>query len=357
MPDCPSPPPLRRAGFTLVEVLVAMAVLILIVTLIVQLMNNATTVTTISNKHLASDAAAQSVFNIIGNDFDGMLTRTDVDYLFYKNAGTNAANPGNDSMWFYSNAPGYFSGGGSNTATSESPITLVGYRIPSINNRPDSQGTTDGMHPNFVLERVGRPFQWTGGFSMLFLTAPAPTPTTTTTSPAPTPTPDPNTTFGRYEGANSTIGVVPYTDGDWRSSAPSPSHIISPECFRMEFCYLLKSGSYYLPTATPNPSDPYQQHRIGVDVAAVVVGFAFLDLDSRKNMSPTALPGIMGKAAAALPDITAADLSASPPKLMEQKWNDVINAPGSTFLQTSGLPKTAAGQVRIYQRTFRIPTK
>jgi hypothetical protein len=57
----------------------------------------------------------------------------------------------------------------------------------------------------------------------------------------------------------------------------------------------------------------------------------------------------------ALLDPTDADFQVTPPtppKLMAQTWLGAVNS--STFAQTSGVPKAAASQVRIYQRYFYL---
>src|SRR6476660_1712264 len=89
------------AAFTLAEMLVAVAVLSLFLLFVVHLTDSTTTTTTNSSKHMDADSHARMIFDRMAIDFDKMLKRPDVDYVFLKQ-------PGNDAMWFYSEAPAYF---------------------------------------------------------------------------------------------------------------------------------------------------------------------------------------------------------------------------------------------------------
>jgi hypothetical protein len=54
----------------------------------------------------------------------------------------------------------------------------------------------------------------------------------------------------------------------------------------------------------------------------------------------------------ALADPTESDLTATPPKLMAQTWTSAMKS--LSFAQNCGIPKVAAGQIRIYQRYFYL---
>src|SRR5436305_1648020 len=68
------------AGFTLVELLVTMGVLVLLVFLATQLINSATTVAILGNKRIDADSEARQVLDRMAIDFAQMVKRTDVDY-------------------------------------------------------------------------------------------------------------------------------------------------------------------------------------------------------------------------------------------------------------------------------------
>ena len=86
------------------------------------------------------------------------------------------------------------------------------------------------------------------------------------------------------------------------------------------------------------------------DVRAIVVALAVLDHASRQIA--TDLSGMTAQTA--LRDITASDLSASPPLLMANIWQGVIDQ--GKLASGAGIPPAAAQQVRIYQRHFYLDT-
>src|SRR5438067_10647473 len=103
--------PFRRTGFTLVELLVAMSVLVLLIMLVVQLVNSASIATSTSDKQLDADAQAQIVFSQMGKDFSAMPQRKDLDCFFWKNTAPGQTGGwNNDLFFFYSETAGYYSG-------------------------------------------------------------------------------------------------------------------------------------------------------------------------------------------------------------------------------------------------------
>src|SRR6266704_956453 len=77
--------PARRSrgegGFTLVELLVTMSVLVVLVFLATQLINGVATVTVLGYKKMDADSEARQVLDRMTFDFQQMLKRTDVDYF------------------------------------------------------------------------------------------------------------------------------------------------------------------------------------------------------------------------------------------------------------------------------------
>ena len=109
------------SGFTLVELLVSMVVLVIIVFMFAQLMTSATAITRTGNKHIDTDTQARVVFDRMALDFAQMLKRTDVDY--YVKGPVNYNGPrqwtrmgekngtgeqGSDQIAFFSPVPGYY---------------------------------------------------------------------------------------------------------------------------------------------------------------------------------------------------------------------------------------------------------
>ncbi|EDY20613.1 hypothetical protein CfE428DRAFT_1810 [Chthoniobacter flavus Ellin428] len=297
------------AAFTLTELIVAVSVLTLMITFVAQLVNNATLVTTYSRKHADADSQARLVFDRMAGDFASMPKRTDVDYLFSKQAG-------NDRMFFYSEAPAYYDGSASNLAM-RSSLALLGYRINS----------------SYQVERLGKQLNWGGASSTqpgsaVFLAYPAPTATT----PKPTPLPE-SLLENNWAGA---IGSAPNYDG-----TDADFHVLADQVCRLEFCFQMKDGTYVLdPTASGSPT----VHSLK-DVSAIVVGLVVLDAASQQIAD-------IGKVSKVFDDLTAADLSANPPVLMEAHWRQQLLAPG--FAQTAGIPQAAASQIRFYEKHFPL---
>jgi hypothetical protein len=159
--------------------------------------------------------------------------------------------------------------------------------------------------------------------------------------------------------------------------------------FRMEFCFLLKGGTYALsgttfvtgttgysnaPSASvlsygslsyPYITSNYFTGRSAPDLAgnvyglphdlgAIVVTIAVLDNTSRKILGAGKLSGL----AAALGDSLSGDTTLGnsgimqSPQLPAQLWQSQILS--LTQSATPPVPKTALAQVRIYERTFYL---
>ena len=305
------------SGFTILELLVAMAVLALLVAMVAQITNSASATVSGSRKHMDADSQARAIFDRMATDIGKMVKRRDMDCIV-KGSSNDAPNnpptmPGNDAMFLFSEAPGYSS---TLTPTQKSPVTLVGYRI--------NESATPGA-PAYSLERLASAIPWeTGaaGSGVAFLTR---------ASPASTPAP--GSTIAT--GWSSSVGAIAnnFTDG-----TSADYQAIGEQVFRFEYCYLLKDGTFSnTPFIAPHTTAQGLQ-----DVSAIVVAFAILDSNSRKIATD------LKKLSEALPD-------ANPPTLMAESWKNKIAEAG--FASSVGIPQLAAGQVRIYQRFFYLNNK
>jgi prepilin-type N-terminal cleavage/methylation domain-containing protein len=327
-------PPAAADAFTLVELLVSMAVLTLLIVFVSQMVSGATKLTTSSHQHLDADEEARLVFDRMGLDFSRMLKRTDVDYIF--STATSETPGANDAFYFYSEAPGYLNG--TTTANAESSITLVGYRIdPSIPANPQ-------------LSRLGKALTWDEGGgatpgAVVYL-SPAATP-----SADPTPTPDPASTLAGHWPA--TLGTAP----TYNATDTTCYHVLSDQVCRLEVCFLLKPVAATATTASlpaiysvnPFRGGPGHDAVDGLqDVRAIVVAMAVLDRASRQ-IAPD-----LSQVATAFRDITAADLGTVPPTLMANIWQGEIDQ--NKLAADAKIPHGAAAQMRIYQRHFYLET-
>jgi len=366
-------PPKANRAFTLVEMLVSIAVLVMLILLILELFNSATATASLSRKHIDSDEEARVVLDRMGADLARMVRRSDVNYIFCKNTAAGSSGS-NDAMFFYSEGPGYISTNGTSTSTgSAGAMSLVGFRINSSNT----------FYPGIpVMERLGENLSWGGPpdtndatmpGGMVFLTNPIVAASTLAG----------NWTY--------TLGQPPYNLGN---SLRDTSHfqLLSDMVFRMEFCFLVKSGTYNLPgnatftgtgtgylnapTATPPASSPtigipttsnyfsgssqpdYQGNVYGFppDLGGIVVTIAVLDNTTRKILPSGGLAGLGAALSDSLPgaNSTAQGESAvqTNPQLTGQLWQSQLQASG--FAQSLNIPQIAVQQVRVYERTFYL---
>ncbi|MEI6351728.1 MAG: prepilin-type N-terminal cleavage/methylation domain-containing protein [Verrucomicrobiota bacterium] len=347
-------------GFTLVELLVAMSVLVLLLVLVSQLVNSASLVTSQSGKRLDADTQARMLFDCMAVDFENMIKRPDVDTLFYKATG-------NDKLFFFSQAPAYFNS--AINATAKSDVALVGYRVTGQN------GDASNFAPAHSLERLGKGLTWDGTpggaapGSMVFASGSA----------------NPTNTLASIWTAD--IGSAP----DYSGSSDF-YHVLADQVFRMEICFQVKDvthpnaiGAAYsnYPVAVnsalasascgagvpPNSGQPGSRWYDTVnsraylcasgsgataiwqanglkDLVSIVVTIAVLDHTSR-----AVTPDLASLAALFADADEQTDLRANPPKLPAQKWKEALE----TAIKNSatGIPKEATAQIRIYQRHFQ----
>lgn len=300
----------RRAGFSLLEVIVGMAVLALLILLIGQLFNGATAVSGLGAKRMDADTQARAVLDRMGLDFAQIIRRPDVDYFLKDDVNVF---PGNDIMAFYSQVPGYHS---TTSSGQQSPFSVTGYRV----------NAKAGSPSNGQLERYGRGLPWNGVAS-----EDAPLVFSATS---------------RSSGVNNRIAV------NWPAATDSAledrNHdVIGSHLFRFEYFYLLKGRSDTTPPLPTVMSNVPWDTRAGVahtsvegmrDVAAICVIIALIDSRSRELVTETQLTTL----AAGLNDF---DPSTGSP---ETQWREKLNEP------VAGMPVAALRAIRIYSRYYSL---
>jgi len=225
-------PPERtnRRAFTLLEMLMTVAVLVVVVVLAAQIVNSASFTTRRGVVKMNTENRVRTLFDRMALDFKGMLKRSDIDSVFHKQEG-------NDRMMFYSQASGFYPEGVTGL-TPKSPVSLIGYRVE--NNR---------------LERLGKALIWNG---------------VTTSTPA----------VSELAGDASAMVYLPVTlSGHWTCIGPEGAgdpdyQVLGRQVFRLEFCFLGKDGLF---------SGAYDSQQ----TVAVVVTIA---LNEDQNVSPVSNP-------------------------------------------------------------------
>jgi prepilin-type N-terminal cleavage/methylation domain-containing protein len=318
-------------GFTLVELLVSIAVLSLIVLMVSQMVNNAASIVSNSGKHMDMDTEARVTFNRLEIELASMVKRPEVDYSAFKQpastlpaqygAMTGPANlqtGGNDQLAFYSETTGYTTSTAL-TGASRANLSLVAYQVA---NDPYAKTTMP------VLRRMSQAMGWEPGTSSTWVGV-AYLPVTISQQ------------WGNLFGTASAYAASYETVGD--------------QVFRMEYTYLLKPTASlparYSITPWDTTANPAHTSINGFqDVAAIVLTLALLDARSRAivhDYSRLIDNSIFTDAADGSSDtVYQGDVA--------RAWNAAVNS--STFATASGVPPSAASAVRIYERSFPLDT-
>jgi hypothetical protein len=293
------------AGFTVVELLVSVGVLVLLVFVTTQLINSATTVAILDNKRMDADSEARQVLDRMTLDFAQMVKRIDVDY-YVKLA--NKQQKQNDQLAFYSAVPGYYPSTGA-----PSPVSLVAYRV---NSNPASASYNK-------MERLGKGLLWNGvsatDVPLVFL---------------------PLTISSTWCQA-----IISGTPSATCTGTPDPNYeVIGPDVFRFEYYYLLTTGALSdAPCLNASNCTLNAWH----DVVAIVVDLAVIDPRSKVLISPQQIGSLNGNSGLSnfLTDWSQ-DLN-KPGKLLQQ-WQIRLN-------RITTLPRgQAIGGVRLYERYFYL---
>ncbi|XHR30484.1 MAG: type II secretion system protein J [Chthoniobacteraceae bacterium] len=354
--------PLSLLGFSLVELLVSVSVLTLLAVIVAGMVNATVSLSVTGRRHLDADSEARQVFDSLAQDFGNMVGRSDVDCVFAKQSG-------NDAFFFFSEAPAFYSG--TTAPSAKNTVALVGYRI-----NPDDSSP--------VLDRLGKSLTWDG--KAVDQNTPGGVPFLSGTAP------DFDTTSTITGIWGATIG----TPATRFNGSDENFHVIADQVLRFEVCFYVKdltsptgskaiysnypvayfgaSASNHTSLASTAPQsaqagdrwyDPTNQRAYlctgtrsdgpawapnGVnDVLGVVVTIAILDTNSRKLVPSRAYSALIG----ALADPQETDLQTTPPHFVATTWNDFAKSTGQVA-QTAGIPRTAASQIRIYQRYFSL---
>ena len=350
-----------RGGFTLVELLVSVVVLVIVIFMVSQLMSSTSAVTRTGNKHIDTDTQARVVYDRMALDFAQMLKRTDIDYYVKQSSGYNGhgnghgwgqgknGDKGSDQMAFFSAVPGYYP---SNPAGEHSPISLVAYRV--------TESTQSWAAASYGrLERMAKGLHWAGVDD-----------NNTTNKPYPIVfVPGQVTTGAGPWGSQWQTAIN--NDNTQSTSSDADYEVIGPGVFRFEYFYLLKNGRVtdwpwdrWLDTINRQKiSDPPS---IGLSqVEAIGVAIAVINPEARALIQAASLNagyGDITDVAAALADFKNANGVGNAGKKigdMENKWKAVVESiaqtgqpPGSSTL----FPREAAKGIRIYSRYFDLKT-
>jgi prepilin-type N-terminal cleavage/methylation domain-containing protein len=306
--------PRANAAFTLIELMVSIAVLGLLGGMVMQLLGSASRITTNSRKTGDCDTEARFVLDQISADLSRRVRRPDVDAFVAKLKG-------DDRLYFFSETPGYSP---KLTAQERSTVSLVGYRlqVPS-----DSGG-------RYVLQRYARALPWVSTSTETAL--PFVVLTGTPSKPLPATT---------LAGASSTGsgGSFPKVLGQDKSE-DIYYQSIGENIIRFEISLLRKPDLSIpsRPVASRILSDteiPAELSQFGLsNISAMIITIAVIDSEARVRTSASTIESL------ALQDTNPSDFPLYPLDL----WNK------SFLSKVSSLPKPVASGVRFYQRIVQM---
>jgi type II secretory pathway pseudopilin PulG len=342
----------RRAGFTLVELLVSMFVVIIITFMVTQLMTSATAITRTAHKHIDTDTQARVVFDRMALDIAQMLKRTDIDYYVKQRSNYNGhgnghgwgngknGDQGSDQITFFSEVPGYYP-----QTSFQSPISLVAYRVTESNSNDPAYGTLVRMAKGLLWNAINSNPNSNSPYPIVFL---------------------PQTIAGVGKPWAPAINNNNTCSGNNISCDPA-YEVIGPGVFRFEYYYLLKDGfltdwpwdrrdsqfQNQLTISNPIQIGLSQVEAIGVAIAVIdPAGRALLDA-----VSPNQIVNLAGD----FPDFKSAHGQGNQAKTigdLENQWKTIVESMAQTGLSPSGLvvPPEAAKTIRIYSRYFDLKT-
>src|SRR6266545_3344280 len=315
----------RSRGFTLAELLVSMAVLIIITLMLTQLMTSATAITRTAHKHIDTDTQARVVFDRMALDFAQMLKRTDIDYYVKQRSGYKGhgnghgwgqgknGDKGSDQIAFFSAVPGYYP---SAPSGEHSPISLVAYRV-----NESTQSWAAGSYGR--LERMAKGLHWAGVDD------------SNTNNPYPIIFSPGQVVIDAGPWGNQWQAAI--NNDNTQSTSRDPDYeVIGPGVFRFEYFYLLKDGFLstwpwdwrYDPINRQKISDPPS---IGLSqVEAIGVAIAVINPEARALIQAAASnPGYgdITDLAAAMADFKNANgLGNAGKKIgdLEDKWKTTV---------------------------------
>jgi len=340
-------PPPRLVGFTLIEIMVAVAVLVILIVFVAQLTNSATAITRVGTKHMDADTQARIVLDRLGFDIGRMIRRNDLDYYIkgaaaYSGHGNGhgwgkkltGGQQGSDQCAFFASVPGYYP-----QTSGQGPISLVAYRI--------NQNSTTATEPYLQLQRMGKGLLWNGVV---------------------TENPKASTVYP-IVFLPTMISSIPswsaaLNDDNSGQSIDNDYEVVGSQVFRFEYWYLLKSG---ILTDVPwdQAATPAHTWLNGwTDVQAIGVAIAVIDPASRALIPSSTLLDI----ASDLDDFkTAPGRGIGGQKKagdIEYRWNTVLfgdpanlaNTPGilnrGTTTAGSTVPREVVKSIRVYVRYY-----
>jgi prepilin-type N-terminal cleavage/methylation domain-containing protein len=298
-------------AFTLIEILLSIAVLGLIVVLLSRSVNSVNLIATTATKRIETDAQVRPVFDRMAVDYAQMVKRADVDF-YGKGTVSGGTMTGNDRIAFFSMVPG------DNPSTgSASPFSLITYKI-------NSSVAVANAAVYTRLQRMARGLLMNGD--------------TNANNGA-----SPSLTDGPIIFAPISIPTIWTTTVTSNATTDSKHELIGPNIIRFEYYYLLTNGTFSIVPWDPTISGHSAPAGLR-DVAAIVVTVAAIDPKTRVLFNNSTVATIAG---------SLVDYSAGHgPGWLTKQWRSALDAPTNATVKT--LPTAAVAAIRISERYFYL---
>jgi prepilin-type N-terminal cleavage/methylation domain-containing protein len=306
---------MRRTAqaFTLIEMLVAVAVLAMIVVLVARAVNSVSAITSTASRRIETDTQVRPLFDRMAIDLAQMVKRPDVDF-FGKGTALGGVMNGNDRIAFFSMVPGDYPSSGS-----PSPFSLISYKI-------NSSGAVANKAIFTRLQRMARGLLMNGDASANNGTSPS-------------------LIDGPIFFSPISIQSIWTTTVTSNATTDSKHELIGPNLLRFEYYYLLTSGSFSVvpwDTALAGHTTAAGLR----DVAAVIVAVAAVDPKTRVLFDNTTVSTVSG---------TLVDYSAGGghgPGWLTAQWRASLDSPTNATVKT--LSRSAVAAIRVYERYFYL---
>lgn len=300
-------------AFTLVELLVAAAVLAVIIVLFARAVNHISVITTTASRRIETDAQVRPLFDRMAIDLAQMVKRPDVDF-FGKGTASGGAMSGNDRIAFFSMVPGDYPSSGS-----PSPFSLIAYKV-------NSSEAVENKAVFTRFQRMARGLLMNGDASANNGASPS-------------------LIDGPIFFSPISIPSVWTTKVTSNATTDSKHELIGPNLLRFEYYYLLRNGNFSVV-----PWDgALAGHNTAAglrDVAAIVVAVAAIDPKTRVLFENRTVASISGS----LADYSAGE--GHRPGWLTSQWRSSLDSPTNATVR--GLPRSAVAAIRIYERYFYL---
>jgi len=298
-------------GFTLIEILISIAILGLIAVLLARSVNSVNLIATTATKRIETEAQVRPIFDRLAIDYAQMVKRADVDF-FGKGTLSGGTMAGNDRIAFFSMVPGDYPSTGS-----ASPFSLISYKINSSVAAANTAVFTR-------LQRMARGLLMNGDANANNGSSP-------------------NVADGPLIFSPISIQTIWSTTVTSNATTDSKHELIGPNIIRFEYYYLLTNGSFSIMPWDSNIAGHTAPAGLR-DVAAIVVGVAAIDPKTRVSFSNSTVATIAG---------TLIDYSTGHgPGWLTKQWRSALDNPINPTVKT--LPASAVGAIRVSERYFYL---